>query len=70
MAPAKVLGHPPPAAVEMDEEKSSRELGKKRSLSISVLLSKPILALEFNCLKMKVEAPTVVTNHSKNPLRH
>ncbi|KAK4486041.1 hypothetical protein RD792_008704 [Penstemon davidsonii] len=32
----------------------------KRNLSISVMLSKPILALEFNCLEMKVEAPTLV----------
>ncbi|XP_011086872.1 protein NEOXANTHIN-DEFICIENT 1 [Sesamum indicum] len=32
----------------------------KRNLTISVMLSKPILALEFNCLKMKVEAPTIV----------
>ncbi|EYU28450.1 hypothetical protein MIMGU_mgv1a011238mg [Erythranthe guttata] len=33
----------------------------KRNLCISVMLSKPILALEFNCLEMKVEAPTVVS---------
>ncbi|KAL3818738.1 hypothetical protein ACJIZ3_004643 [Penstemon smallii] len=32
----------------------------KRNLSISVMLSKPILALEFNCLEMKLEAPTLV----------
>lgn len=32
----------------------------KRNLSISVMLSKPILALEFNCLEMKVEAPIVL----------
>ncbi|ONK74753.1 uncharacterized protein A4U43_C03F9800 [Asparagus officinalis] len=34
---------------------------------ISVLLSKPILALQFNLLKMQVEAPTVVDPHSKKP---
>ncbi|XP_077227595.1 protein NEOXANTHIN-DEFICIENT 1 [Tasmannia lanceolata] len=33
--------------------------------TISVLLSKPILALEFNSLKMQVEAPSVVTLTSK-----
>lgn len=32
--------------------------------SISVLLSKPILALEFSQLKMQVEAPTIVVPHS------
>ncbi|OVA18971.1 hypothetical protein BVC80_8933g18 [Macleaya cordata] len=32
-----------------------------RDRSISVLLSKPVLALEFNFLKMQVEAPTVVS---------
>ncbi|XP_071928959.1 protein NEOXANTHIN-DEFICIENT 1 isoform X4 [Coffea arabica] len=60
VAPAKVLG-PPPPAVDVDEERSCRELRrKKRSLSVSVLLSKPILALQFNRLEMKVEAPTTV----------
>ncbi|PIN18804.1 hypothetical protein CDL12_08522 [Handroanthus impetiginosus] len=34
--------------------------GYKRNLSISMMLSKPILALEFSCLKIKVEAPSVV----------
>lgn len=33
--------------------------------SISVLLSKPILALEFNLLKMQVEAPKFVVPDSK-----
>ncbi|THU50738.1 hypothetical protein C4D60_Mb06t23480 [Musa balbisiana] len=33
---------------------------KERDRSIAVLLSKPIMALEFNLLKMQVEAPTVV----------
>ena len=35
--------------------------------SISVLLSKPILALEFNLLKMQVEAPTVMVPRSNKP---
>lgn len=38
----------------------------KRNLSISVLLSKPILALQFNCLKMQVESPVVVSQNSQN----
>lgn len=68
VAPAKVLG--PPPAVDVNVEKSSTESRKKkRSLSVSVLLSKPILALQFNCLEMKVEAPTIVSNHSQNTLR-
>ncbi|XP_064969617.1 protein NEOXANTHIN-DEFICIENT 1-like isoform X1 [Musa acuminata AAA Group] len=33
---------------------------EERDRSIAVLLSKPIMALEFNLLKMQVEAPTVV----------
>lgn len=31
-----------------------------RSLGVSVLLSKPILALEFSSLEMRVGAPSVV----------
>ncbi|GKC08522.1 protein neoxanthin-deficient 1 [Tanacetum coccineum] len=37
---------------------------EKREMSISVMLSKPILALEFNCLKMEVEPPVVVSKGS------
>ncbi|XP_042513535.1 protein NEOXANTHIN-DEFICIENT 1 isoform X3 [Macadamia integrifolia] len=37
-----------------------------RNRSISVLLSKPVLALEFNFLKMQVEPPIVVAHCSKN----
>ncbi|KAL9424307.1 hypothetical protein AB3S75_036234 [Citrus x aurantiifolia] len=40
-----------------------------RNLSISVMLSKPIIALQFNCLKMRVEAPIVVSNCSESPLK-
>ncbi|KAF5199343.1 Neoxanthin-deficient [Thalictrum thalictroides] len=36
-----------------------------RQRSISVLLSKPLLALQFSFLRMQVEAPTVVVCHSK-----
>lgn len=38
----------------------------QRNLSLSVMLSKPILALEFSCLKMQVEAPVVIS-HGKEP---
>ncbi|KAG5530335.1 hypothetical protein RHGRI_025320 [Rhododendron griersonianum] len=48
----------------------SRDLVQnERNLSISVLLSKPILALEFNCLKMQVEAPTIVCPCSEYTFR-
>lgn len=79
MPPAKVSG--PQEAVDLEEEKycdcessvcnfKSGEIRRnKRSLCISVMLSQPILALRFNCLKMKVEAPTMVSKHSQNPLR-
>eukprot|EP00261_Vitis_vinifera_P036669 XP_019077912.1 PREDICTED: protein NEOXANTHIN-DEFICIENT 1 isoform X1 [Vitis vinifera] len=38
------------------------------NLCVSVMLSKPVLALEFNCLNMQVEAPIVVSHCSKNTL--
>ncbi|XP_009767405.1 protein NEOXANTHIN-DEFICIENT 1 [Nicotiana sylvestris] len=75
--PAKVLG---PFALDADKENSSESqssnveslsrvpTGTKRNFSISVMLSKPILALEFNHLKMKVEAPTTVTTRSQNTI--
>ncbi|KAJ7010155.1 protein NEOXANTHIN-DEFICIENT 1-like isoform X1 [Populus alba x Populus x berolinensis] len=48
-------------------EPSSRELlDEGQNLSISVMLSRPILALELSCLKMQVEAPVVVSQHSKS----
>lgn len=68
--PAKVSR---PSALNADKENSSEDhssnvesvsrapTGTKRNFSISVMLSKPILALEFNHLKMRVEAPTTVT---------
>lgn len=39
------------------------------SLCTSVLLSKPILALEFSCMEMQVQAPTVVSQYFKHSLR-
>ncbi|CAN4115515.1 unnamed protein product [Withania somnifera] len=68
--PAKVSG---PSELVEDKENSLEDhssnvksigrvsTGTKRNFSISVMLSKPILALEFNHLKMRVEAPTIVT---------
>ncbi|GFS33067.1 hypothetical protein Acr_00g0026140 [Actinidia rufa] len=75
--PAKVSGPPadPKNDTEPPSESSSssfvdsvaRELGEnERNLGISVMLSKPILALEFSCLKMQVEAPIIVSSHSNN----
>ncbi|KAK9063566.1 hypothetical protein SSX86_017436 [Deinandra increscens subsp. villosa] len=43
---------------------------KKREMSILVMLSRPILALEFNCLKMEVQPPDVVSKESHDPLEH
>lgn len=76
ISPAKVLG---PSTLETDGEHSfdSKSLKtvncttgddteSKRDLGISVMLSKPILALEFNCLKMLVEPPIIVSEGSHN----
>ncbi|GKU92888.1 hypothetical protein SLEP1_g6552 [Rubroshorea leprosula] len=77
--PAKVLG-PFPAPKNGREQLRRRNgpettdsneeaFDKGRHLAISVMLSKPILALEFNCLNMRVEAPVVVPHRCKNSLR-
>ncbi|KAK4377032.1 hypothetical protein RND71_003328 [Anisodus tanguticus] len=75
--PATVSG---PYALDADKEDSSESqssdvesvgrlpTGTKRNFSISVMLSKPILALEFNHLKMRVEAPTTVATCSQNTI--
>lgn len=75
--PAKVVG--PFQTLEDDRGKSSTDFGSEtkgftaeeltdnaRNLSISVMLSKPLLALEFNCLSMRVEAPVVISQFSRN----
>lgn len=75
--PAKVSG--PTLILNNDRERPSEHgscnsvdstTGEHRdngeNLSLSVMLSKPILALEFSCLKMQVEAPTVVSPVSRN----
>ncbi|WOL15131.1 protein NEOXANTHIN-DEFICIENT 1-like isoform X2 [Canna indica] len=53
-------------------EASERNLGDRlttedeaRNQSISILLSKPIMALEFNLLRMQVEAPKIVSTQSR-----
>lgn len=43
------------------ESTSEEHIDNGENISMSVMLSKPILALEFSCLKMKVEAPIVVS---------
>ncbi|KAJ6703233.1 hypothetical protein OIU85_029227 [Salix viminalis] len=58
---AKVSG--PSLSSKHDTEESLSE-HDRRNLSISVMLSKPLLALELSCLKMQVEAPVVVSHHS------
>ncbi|XP_074295727.1 protein NEOXANTHIN-DEFICIENT 1 isoform X2 [Silene latifolia] len=47
-------------AVE-DQNSSSVNQANRNSLSLTVMLSKPILALEFSCLTMNVETPLVIS---------
>ncbi|KAF5793792.1 putative acetoacetate decarboxylase, protein NEOXANTHIN-DEFICIENT 1 [Helianthus annuus] len=49
------------------ENEELNECLKKREMGMSVMLSKPILALEFNCLKMEVHRPVVVSDHPLEP---
>lgn len=51
--------------VTMDST-AKEHIDNGENISIAVMLSKPILALEFSCLKMQVEAPTVVSPCSRN----
>ncbi|KAK1552907.1 hypothetical protein Q3G72_025473 [Acer saccharum] len=69
--PAKVSGTLYSAKGDNGTVNSTTEVSKDngRNLSISVMLSRPILALEFNCLKMRVEAPIVVSSSSKGSLK-
>ncbi|XP_018503749.2 protein NEOXANTHIN-DEFICIENT 1 isoform X1 [Pyrus x bretschneideri] len=76
--PAKVSG---PSPMPKNETEKSSEIhtsntnnhateefvDKGNLLWESVMLSKPVLALQFSCMKMQVEAPVVVFN-SKNSL--
>lgn len=80
MEPAKVLG--PSIAPKYNTERALENhncqsvngenevwIDNGRNLSISIMLSKPIIALEFSCLKMRVEAPIVVSNCPESPLK-
>lgn len=51
---------------EVEPQNMSRLEDKTLNRCISILLSKPVLALEFNSLKMKVNAPTIVHSNPKN----
>ncbi|KAG5249633.1 protein NEOXANTHIN-DEFICIENT [Salix suchowensis] len=53
----------PSLSSKHDTEESLSE-HDRWNLSISVMLSKPLLALELGCLKKQVEAPVVVSHHS------
>lgn len=77
MQPAKVSG--PTPILNNDRELCSEHgscnsihstteehIDNGENFSLSVMFSKPILALEFSCLKMQVEAPTVVPPCSRN----
>ncbi|KAI4368535.1 hypothetical protein MLD38_017082 [Melastoma candidum] len=58
---------PGPSTAEISTSGQSRK-DKGDGLAVSVMLSQPILAIEFRSLKMKVEAPTVIsTRSSKDP---
>eukprot|EP00268_Persea_americana_P017531 TRINITY_DN1845_c1_g1_i7.p1 TRINITY_DN1845_c1_g1~~TRINITY_DN1845_c1_g1_i7.p1 ORF type:complete len:154 (+),score=15.92 TRINITY_DN1845_c1_g1_i7:1248-1709(+) len=78
--PAKLSG--PTAAAENGQDRQSSSLSfndndlggvfpesDALNPSISILLSKPILALEFNSLKMLVNAPTILSWESKKAVR-
>ncbi|KFK44680.1 hypothetical protein AALP_AA1G289500 [Arabis alpina] len=39
---------------------TQESLENERRLSIAVMISKPIIALQFKCLTMQVEAPVVL----------
>ncbi|XP_050224357.1 protein NEOXANTHIN-DEFICIENT 1 isoform X1 [Mercurialis annua] len=71
--PARVLSAPKVDAEESFSKTADSVTGglldNGQNLSISVMLSKPILALEFSCLKMQVKAPTVVSDCYKTPGR-
>lgn len=77
MNTAKISGPGPLDGAKSCDENEPGDENQRAKLSaaeenamnqcISVLLSKPILALQFNLLKMQVEAPTVVDPHSKKP---
>ncbi|KAM5568338.1 protein NEOXANTHIN-DEFICIENT 1 [Rosa sericea] len=79
--PAKVSGPSPVPSNENENEQCSEIhscntqnqatkefMDNEQNLTRAVMLSKPILALEFSSMKMQVEAPVVVSNYFKNSL--
>ncbi|XVE92651.1 hypothetical protein REPUB_Repub01dG0117400 [Reevesia pubescens] len=72
--PAKVSG-PLPLKNKRGSNSNTTDLTAEelvdngRNLCISVMLSKPIIALEFNCMDMQVEAPIILSNNSTSSLR-
>ncbi|KAK1365584.1 protein NEOXANTHIN-DEFICIENT 1 [Heracleum sosnowskyi] len=65
-SPAKVL-RPSSEQSDRTQDPDCEHSDDKRNLSIDVMLSKPILALQFNCLKMDVESPLIVCHGLLNP---
>lgn len=65
-SPAKV-SRPSSGQSDRTQHSDCKHSDDKRNLSIDVMLSKPILALQFNCLKMDVESPLVVSHGLLNP---
>ncbi|MFS7992630.1 putative protein NEOXANTHIN-DEFICIENT 1 [Helianthus anomalus] len=66
--PARVLGELDRKHTSESQNVELNEYSDKGELSRSVMLSKPIFAFEFNCLKMEVEPPVIVSKGSHHPL--
>ncbi|OMP08497.1 hypothetical protein COLO4_06415 [Corchorus olitorius] len=73
--PAEVTGPSSPLKNDKDGGSETTDftaedlVDNARNFSISVMLSKPVLALEFSCLEMQVEAPIILSNSSTSSLR-
>lgn len=74
MHPAKVSGPSPVSTNENEQSSDShcyhtqnqKEITDNvQNLTRAVMLSKPILALEFSSMKMQVEAPVVISKYLK-----
>lgn len=62
---ARILGLSDQKQISESQNTELKESSEKREMCMAVMLSKPILALEFNCLKMEVEPPVVVSNGTR-----
>lgn len=69
-SPAKVLRPLDQTHTSESQDMELKKSSEKREMSISVMLSKPILAVKFNCLRMEVEPPIVVSKGSHHPSEH